>query len=119
MIAAALRFVGRSEAACARIRQSSSTAFGIIFTASAMPSGTMIRSSRYPSTGQPQEPTGDPTNSSDPNDQPSPALRPALDDFRRGLTIDDALRVLDALQGEQRGVGQLLEGPRKGSGGEY
>jgi hypothetical protein len=27
--------------------------------------------------------------------------------------------VLDALQGEQRGVGQLLEGPRKGSGGEY
>jgi Ca-activated chloride channel family protein len=71
------------------------------------------------STGQPQEPTGDPTNSSDPNDQPSPALRPALDDFRRGLTIDDALRVLDALQGEQRGVGQLLEGPRKGSGGEY
>ena len=46
-------------------------------------------------------------------------LRPALDDFRRGLTIDDALRVLDALQGEQRGVGQLLEGPRKGSGGEY
>lgn len=72
-----------------------------------------------PNTGQPQEPTGDPTDSSDPNDQPSPVLRPALDDFRRGLTIDDALRVLDALQGEQRGVGQLLEGPRKGSGGEY
>jgi Ca-activated chloride channel family protein len=72
-----------------------------------------------PSTGQPQEPTGDPTDSSDPNDQPSPVLRPALDEFRRGLTIDDALRVLDALQGEQRGVGQLLEGPRKGSGGEY
>lgn len=72
-----------------------------------------------PSTGQPQEPTGDPSNSSDPNDQPSPALRPALDDFRRGLTIDAALRVLDALQGEQRGVGQLLEGPRKGAGGEY
>jgi len=71
------------------------------------------------STGTPQEPTGDPTDSSDPNDQPSPVLRPALDDFRRGLTIDDALRVLDALQGEQRGVGQLLEGPRKGSGGEY
>lgn len=70
-------------------------------------------------TGQPQEPTSDPTNSSDPNDQPSPALRPALDDFRRGLTIDDALRVLDALRGEQRGVGQLLEGPRKATGGEY
>jgi len=69
--------------------------------------------------GQPQEPTSDPSNSTDPNAQPSPELRPALDDFRRGLTIDEALRVLDALRGEQRGVGQLLEGPRKGSGGEY
>jgi Ca-activated chloride channel homolog len=72
-----------------------------------------------PNTGQPQEPTSDPTTSSDPNAEPVPALRPALDDFRRGLTIDDALRVLDALAGEQRGVGQLLEGPRKGTGGEY
>ncbi|MEP6694062.1 MAG: VWA domain-containing protein [Chloroflexota bacterium] len=71
------------------------------------------------STGTPQEPTGDPTNSSDPNAEPSPALKPALDDFRRGLTIDDALRVLDALRGEQRGVGTLLEGPRKAAGGEY
>ena len=69
--------------------------------------------------GQPQEPTSDPTNSTDPNAQPSPELRPALDDFRRGLTIDEALRVLDALRGEQRGVGQLLEGPRKGIGDEY
>ena len=72
-----------------------------------------------PNTGQPQEPTSDPTNSSDPNAEPPPALRPALDEFRRGLTIDEALRVLDALRGEQRGVGQLLEGPRKGTGGEY
>ncbi|HEV8655680.1 MAG TPA: hypothetical protein VGR85_09240, partial [Candidatus Limnocylindria bacterium] len=69
--------------------------------------------------GQPQEPTSDPTNSTDPNAQPSPELRPALDEFRRGLTIDEALRVLDALRGEQRGVGQLLEGPRKATGGEY
>jgi Ca-activated chloride channel family protein len=69
--------------------------------------------------GQPQEPTGDPTDSSDPNDQPSAALRPALDEFRRGLTIDEALRVLDALYGEQRGVGMLLEGTRRGPGGEY
>jgi len=69
--------------------------------------------------GQPQEATSDPTNSTDPSSQPSPALRPALDDFRRGLTLDDALRVLDALRGEQRGVGQLLEGPRDGTGGEY
>src|SRR5206468_2324039 len=42
--------------------------------------------------GQPQEPTSDPTNSTDPNAQASPELRPALDDFRRGLTIDEALR---------------------------
>ncbi len=72
-----------------------------------------------PSTGQPQEPTSDPANSSDPNDEPSPALRPALDEFRRGLTIDEALRVLDALAGEQRGVGLLLEGPRRAANGEY
>lgn len=71
------------------------------------------------SPGQPQQPTGDPANSSDPNDQPTPALRPALDEFRRGLTIDEALRVLDALYGEQRGVGMLLEGPRRGASGEY
>ncbi|MEO8632463.1 MAG: VWA domain-containing protein [Chloroflexota bacterium] len=69
--------------------------------------------------GQPQEPASDPANSSDPNDEPSPALRPALDDFRRGLTIDEALRVLDALRGEQRGVGMLLEGTRRGLNGEY
>ena len=72
-----------------------------------------------PSTGEPQEPVGDPANSGDPNDEPSPALRPALDDFRRGLTIDEALRVLDALAGEQRGVGLLLEGPRRAANGEY
>ena len=72
-----------------------------------------------PSTGQPQEPTGDPADSGDPNDAPSPALRPALDEFRRGLTIDEALRVLDALAGEQRGVGMLIEGPRRAANGEY
>jgi Ca-activated chloride channel family protein len=70
-------------------------------------------------TGQPQEPSSDPTSSSDPKGEQVPALRPALEDFRRGLTIDDALRVLDALAGEQRGVGQLLEGPRRGIDGEY
>jgi Ca-activated chloride channel homolog len=69
--------------------------------------------------GQPQEPTGDPADSGDPNDQQAPALRPALDEFRRGLTIDDALRVLEALAGQQRGIGLLLEGPRRGANGEY
>ena len=72
-----------------------------------------------PNPGQPQEPVSDPTNSGDPNDEPSPALRPALDEFRRGLTIDEALRVLDALAGEQRGVGLLLEGTRRAANGEY
>jgi Ca-activated chloride channel family protein len=72
-----------------------------------------------PNPGQPQEPVSDPTNSGDPNDEPAPALRPALDEFRRGLTIDEALRVLDALAGEQRGVGLLLEGTRRAANGEY
>jgi tetratricopeptide (TPR) repeat protein len=72
-----------------------------------------------PNTGEPQAPTGDPTDSGDPNDEPTPALRPALDEFRRGLTIDEALRVLDALAGEQRGVGMLIEGPRRPGNGEY
>jgi Ca-activated chloride channel family protein len=72
-----------------------------------------------PNPGQPQEPVSDPTNSGDPNDEPAPALRPALDEFRRGLTIDEALRVLDALAGEQRGVGLLLEGTRRAANREY
>ena len=48
-------------------------------------------------------PAGDPADSGDPSDDPPPALGPALDEFRRGLTIDEALRVLDALAGQQRG----------------
>jgi hypothetical protein len=71
-----------------------------------------------PNTGQAQ-PAGDPADSGDPNEDPSPALGPALDEFRRGLTIDEALQVLDALAGEQRGVGLLLEGPRRAANGEY
>jgi hypothetical protein len=34
----------------------------------------------------------------------------ALTDFRRDLTVDEALRLLDALRGEQRGLRALLEG---------
>lgn len=34
----------------------------------------------------------------------------ALDDFRRDLTVDEALRLLDALRNEQRGLPALLEG---------
>ncbi len=79
-------------------------------------------------TGSPQpgqqpgegQPSGDPTDSRTPGGSPPPGIRPALDEFRKGLTIDEALRVLDALRGEQRGIGQLLEGPRSGAaGGQY
>jgi Ca-activated chloride channel homolog len=34
----------------------------------------------------------------------------ALEDFRRDLTVDEALRLLDALRNEQRGLPALLEG---------
>jgi hypothetical protein len=33
-----------------------------------------------------------------------------LTDFRRDLTVDEALRLLQALRGEQRGLPALLEG---------
>ncbi len=63
---------------------------------------------------------GDPTDSRTPTGSPPPDLRPALDQFRKGLTIDDAIRLLDALRGDQRGIGQLLEGQRSGDpGGMY
>ncbi len=64
--------------------------------------------------GSPQK--ADPTNDRAPSSELTPDLRGALSDFRVGLTLDDALRVLDALQGQQRGVEQLIEGPRNGQG---
>lgn len=62
-----------------------------------------------------------PTNDRPPGTEQAPDLRGALSDFRTGLTLDEALRVLDALQGQQRGVAQLIEGPRnaRGSNPEY
>lgn len=69
--------------------------------------------------GRPQGPTSDPTSSTDPNAASAPLLRSALDGLRRALTLEDALRVLDALRGEERGAGMLLEGPRSGTGGGY
>ncbi len=67
-------------------------------------------------TGEPTSPLqqGDPTNSRDPGEPSAADLRNALNSFRRGLTIDDALLVLDALDGQQRGIEQLIEGPRRG-----
>jgi Ca-activated chloride channel family protein len=38
------------------------------------------------------------------------SVQSALTDFRRGLTVAEALRLLDALRGEQRGLPGLLEG---------
>lgn len=82
--------------------------------ASGPPSG-----SPQPGQGQPGGPSQDqqpPANDRDPGDAPPQDLRSALNDFRKGLTLDDALRVLDALDGQQRGVVQLLEGPRRSNG---
>ncbi len=48
-----------------------------------------------------------------------PALNEALGDFRRDISVEEALRVLDALRGEQRGVRTLIEGdPRRGQAGD-
>ena len=68
---------------------------------------------------QPGTPTGqqsDPANDRAPGQTPPTDLRGALSDFRAGLSLDDALRVLDALQGQQRGVEQLIEGRRTATG---
>lgn len=45
------------------------------------------------------------------------SVQSALTDFRRGLTVDEALRLLDALRGEQRGLPALLEGTGVRRGG--
>jgi Ca-activated chloride channel family protein len=39
-----------------------------------------------------------------------PSVQTALTDFRRDLSVEEALRLLDALRGEQRGLPALLEG---------
>ena len=66
--------------------------------------------------GTPTDQTSDPTSDRAPGDAPPGDLRGALSNFRTGLTLDDALRVLDALQGQQRGVQQLIEGRRTATG---
>ena len=37
-------------------------------------------------------------------------MNQALTNFRKDLSVDEALRLLDALRGEQRGVEGLIEG---------
>jgi Ca-activated chloride channel family protein len=66
--------------------------------------------------GTPTDQQTDPTSDRAPGDTNPSDLRGALSDFRVGLTLDDALRVLDALQGQQRGIAQLIEGQRRGTG---
>jgi len=55
--------------------------------------------------GSPQPGATAPASPSQP-----PSVQSALTDFRRDLTVDEALRLLDALRGEQRGLAGLLEG---------
>jgi Ca-activated chloride channel family protein len=45
------------------------------------------------------------------------SVQSALTNFRRDLTVDDALKLLDALRGEQRGLPALLEGTGVRRGG--
>jgi hypothetical protein len=44
-------------------------------------------------------------------------VQTALTDFRRDLTVQEALRLLGALRGEQRGLPALLEGTGVRRGG--
>ncbi|TMG45816.1 MAG: VWA domain-containing protein [Chloroflexi bacterium] len=55
--------------------------------------------------GSPQPGATAPASPSQP-----PSVQSALTDFRRDLTVDEALRLLDALRGEQRGLAGFLEG---------
>ena len=66
--------------------------------------------------GTPTDQQTNPTNDRAPGEAPPGDLRTVLGSFRTGLTYDDALRVLDALQGQQRGIEQLIEGPRRATG---
>ncbi|MDE3101675.1 MAG: VWA domain-containing protein [Chloroflexota bacterium] len=59
--------------------------------------------------GAPQT-QGPPTSDTGQN---GPSLQDALRQFRSQLTPDQALRLLDALQSEQRGIQQLIEGSKQ------
>jgi Ca-activated chloride channel family protein len=65
---------------------------------------------------QPGEPTDqqtEPTDDRAPGDPTPGDLRALLDRFRATLSYDEALQILEALQGQQRGIEQLIEGPRR------
>jgi hypothetical protein len=44
-------------------------------------------------------------------------VQTALNDFRKDLTVDEALRLLDALRNEQRGIEGLIDGTGVRRGG--
>lgn len=79
--------------------------------ASATPSNLQAGGSQ---TDQQADPKNDQVNAGGP--QQTQDLRSALSNFRQGLTVDDALLVLDTLQQQQRGIAQLIEGPRNSGG---
>jgi Ca-activated chloride channel family protein len=78
------------------------------------PAGSPLPGQRpgTPTTGQ-----AEPTSDRAPGDPAPGDLRALLNSFRSELSYDEALRVLDALQGQQRGIEQLLEGPRRATPG--
>jgi Ca-activated chloride channel homolog len=52
-----------------------------------------------------------------PQGSPPPTVQSALNDFRKDLTPDEALRLLDALRNEQRGIEGLIDGTGVRRGG--
>lgn len=67
-------------------------------------------------TDPPSDQQGDPTDDRAPGDPGPGDLRASLEEFRQAFTFDQALQVLDALRGQQRGIEQLIEGPRRSGG---
>lgn len=59
--------------------------------------------------GGPQQ-EGPPTDSSTPGEPAAPDLERALIEFRRELSLDEALRLLEALRGDQDGIEGIIEG---------
>jgi tetratricopeptide (TPR) repeat protein len=73
--------------------------------------------SQQPQTGQQGQPQpgGQPQGGPSPSDNRAgasspPTVNQALTDFRKDLGLDEALRLLDALRGEQRGIEGFIEG---------
>jgi Ca-activated chloride channel family protein len=61
--------------------------------------------------------TPQPGASGAPQGTPPPSVQSALNDFRKDLTPDEALRLLDALRNEQRGIEGLIDGTGVRRGG--